>query len=151
MDIRDLYADLVVPIPEVGCWIWLGNGDEENYGRVPGGHFQRRAHRVSWETSVGRIPRGAYICHSCDTTLCVNPAHLFVGTAADNARDREAKGRRTILTRAAHGMAKLTEEEVGEIREIYAAGGYSQHRLAREYGVCQATIFYVLKNITWVD
>ena len=51
------------------------------------------AHRVSWEFANGPIPENMCVLHACDTPLCVNPEHLFLGTLADNMADKEKKGR----------------------------------------------------------
>lgn len=135
-------------MPEAGCWLWTGPTDPGGYGQI--GHAGR-AHRRSWITSNGDIPRGLHVLHRCDVPGCVNPDHLFLGTPKDNAQDREAKGRRRKLLGEDHGMAELSRDEVVEIRFRYAQGGTSQRSLAAKYNVCQATIFYVLKKITWTE
>lgn len=77
--------------PELGpCWPW---GCGPGYGQVQVGPTRESTHRISWEIHVGPIPPGLCVCHKCDNPPCVNPAHLFLGTHLDNARDREAKGR----------------------------------------------------------
>ena len=79
-----------------GCWLWTGPtmGSTLKYGqfaeRVSG---TKLAHRISWLMHVGPIPEGMYVCHKCDVPHCVNPAHLFLGSPADNTRDCIAKGR----------------------------------------------------------
>jgi hypothetical protein len=75
------------------CWPWSMYTDPSGYGRVRDGDVSEYTHRVAWEFTNGPIPRGMYICHHCDNPPCCNPAHLFMGTPADNARDRDAKGR----------------------------------------------------------
>jgi hypothetical protein len=75
-----------------GCWLWTAT----RIGRYGGFRFEgrsRTAHRVSWELAFGPIPDGLQVLHHCDTPLCVNPQHLFLGTPLDNARDRDSKGR----------------------------------------------------------
>lgn len=77
------------------CWLWQGPLSGNGYGRCAIG--KRRAwmaaHRVSWTIHHGDIPQGLFVCHHCDVPLCVNPAHLFLGTQTDNMRDAASKGR----------------------------------------------------------
>lgn len=80
-----------------GCWLWTGARTGRGYGALyfqeGGKRWHKTAHRLSWEYARGAIPNGLFICHHCDNPLCVNPAHLFVGTVQDNNRDRDNKGR----------------------------------------------------------
>src|SRR4051812_35617659 len=79
------------------CWIWKGHKSSRGYGRISLHHHglgNYQAHRLSWELANAKpLPGHLRACHSCDNPLCVNPAHLWPGTDADNVRDRDKKGR----------------------------------------------------------
>lgn len=90
------------------CWLWRGSKNTTGYGQLRTDRLEK-AHRISWEIHNGPIPDGLAVLHACDNPPCVNPSHLWLGTQADNARDRQAKGRqnrrpgdlrRTIPTKA---------------------------------------------------
>lgn len=107
------------------------------------------AHRISYEISAGKeIPPGVIIMHSCDNPQCVNPAHLSTGTSMDNCRDCIAKGRNAKGER--NGRARLTEEQVSEIRGLYnKAAGRTLHYLAKAYHVGHVTIWNIVRQISW--
>lgn len=112
------------------CWDWLGKPHDSGYGRFSIGHRIIRAHRFAYELVVGPIPDGLFVCHSCDNRLCCNPAHLWLGSCADNLADMVRKGRSATGEKNGmkkhpertpqgirNGSAKLTERQVIEIRE----------------------------------
>lgn len=77
-----------------GCWLWTGTLINSGYGKFDCKWSKSNlAHRNVYQLCVGPIPDGMHLCHRCDTPRCVNPAHLFIGTAADNMQDAYRKGR----------------------------------------------------------
>jgi hypothetical protein len=94
----------VIP-PSAGpgaCWIWTGGFmTKKRYGKITldaaDGFRTELAHRVSYAIHKGPIPKGAYICHTCDREWCQNPEHLYAGSALTNAQDAVARGRRGVL------------------------------------------------------
>lgn len=132
------------------CWLWVGARDRKGYGKITIDDRPVLAHRLSWELVHGPIPDGLNALHNCpggDNPSCVNPAHLFLGTLQDNNADMLAKGR------YARGMglhrSDLTDDDVREIRALYAAGGIAQRQLARRYGITQVSIGEIVRREVW--
>lgn len=131
-----------------GCWLWTGaTAGRPRYGCVRFGKRKLRAHRVSWQIHRGRIPNGLLVCHNCDTPLCVNPDHLFLGTHADNQQDSVRKGRRPNQKGVANNQAKLTEREVAAIR----ADKRPQRQTAADYGIDQSQVSNIKRGKYWRD
>ncbi len=126
-----------------GCWLWQGSKLVSGYGSLKVPPKSWRAHRLAWTLTYGDIPEGLNVCHKCDTPLCVNPSHLWLGTQAANNADRDAKGRSRPYC-----FAKLTESDVRQIR-IGLEQGETQVVLARRYGVTSPQISYIKNRKTW--
>lgn len=136
------------------CWEWRGETTSQGYGHVrPQGKRGPRigAHRVAYLLTCGEIADGMVVCHRCDNRLCVNPAHLFLGTQADNLADMRAKKRHVDPPRMAgssNPSARLTEADVAEIRRRLAAGE-RQTAIAADYPVTNHTIHLIAKGKKW--
>lgn len=133
------------------CIPWRGSKDKDGYGKVRWNGKTRKAHRVAYEEEYGPIPSGMFVCHHCDNPSCVNPGHLFLGTAADNKRDSVIKGRHRWT--AKHGVsnprAKLTRGQVLKIREDWANGVRPQSAIANRFGICGATVARIVSKKAW--
>jgi hypothetical protein len=120
----------------------------QGYGQIWDDGRMLLAHRVAWEWAYG-WPIGDLKClHHCDNPPCVNPGHLFVGTHATNCADKEAKGRGNQPKGSDNGQAKLTEEDIPEIRRLLAQGVSGVH-IARIYGVHRSIIVGIKTGKAW--
>jgi CENP-B N-terminal DNA-binding domain len=134
--------------PELGpCWLWLGNKDRQDYGMLKIDGVTVRAHRYSFylHYSVWPVPCGL---HHCDNPPCCNPAHVFEGTVSDNNKDAANKHRSNWISGSKHVESKLTEPQVIAIRQRVTKGEV-QRSLAKEYGVCPATICDIVSKKKW--
>lgn len=136
------------------CWEWTAHCLSSGYGwfAVRTG-VSRTAHRVSavLHGLLDSFDSHLHVLHSCDNPKCVNPAHLFVGTNADNVADRVAKGRTGWRAQPgpANGMSKLVASQVLFIRGLYASGKFSQSQLGCAFGVRQTTILKIVNGQRW--
>lgn len=125
-----------------GCWLWTGAMEGKGYGHFRDGRKDYRAHHLSWEQVNGPRPKGMNMLHRCDVRNCVNPAHLFLGTQAENMKDAQRKGRTACR--------KLTDDQVREIRKELSAG-VMQKDLAPRYGVSRTVIYKINGGFSYVE
>lgn len=137
----------VQPEPNSGCWLWDGTLFPNGYGAFRIDERTHGAHRASWLLHNGPIPDGMVVCHKCDVRACVNPEHLFLGTALDNQRDMTRKGRGRTGER--NGRAKLTSSQVAELRSLASTGRFRHWQLARMFGVARPTVSQLLRGESW--
>lgn len=120
------------------CLVWTGCRTAGGYGRVRVANRTDWAHRTAYRLAVGAIPPGMFVCHRCDNPPCVEPTHLFLGTALDNNRDRIAKGR------PGGGTPSLP----WAFAPLVAASPEHPDVIAARFGVSRRTV-YRIKDGSW--
>jgi hypothetical protein len=125
------------------CWPWRYGQNHDGYGEFRRNTTNELAHRIAYELSRGDIPADSVVRHSCDNRLCCNPAHLLIGSHADNVADRVHRNR--SAKGSTNGRAVLDEEAVSHIRE----SRLSKRALAAHYDVDERTIDKIQKRETW--
>lgn len=121
-----------------GCWLWTA-GTVDGYGVIWDGKKMARANRVSYQFFNGNLDDKKMVLHKCNNRLCVNPAHLVLGTHEDNMRDLARSGVKKGQT------SKLTPDQVKKIKTSRDAGV----ELAKRYGVAPQTICNIKKGRNW--
>lgn len=129
------------------CWEWKSAITKAGYGLLSVNGVRIYAHRISAELH-GLDIKEKHVCHKCDNPPCVNPNHLFVGTAKDNMCDAANKGRAVpppILFGEQNGCSKLTDEAVREIR----SSTEPSRKLGKKFGVSKTNILRVRHGVIW--
>ena len=125
--------------PMSGCWLWTAAMDKHGYGMLWNGKQMVRAHRVFYASANGVDVSGINVLHDCDTPSCVNPAHLHVGTQADNMKERTERGR---------SGKRITQPIADHIR-LQLELGRSQRWIANFWGVSQRLVWGIAKGLIW--
>ncbi len=167
-----------MPHMQTQCWVWTAGCIGDGYGRFRIRRKGTLAHRVAWLIHYGCIPDGLCVLHRCDNPPCVRDDHLFLGTKADNAHDRDIKGRHNggrgdrhglhlhpesratgerngshvhpecVCRGERNGRAKLNEEKVKRVFQLHCEG-WTQKGIANELGVGRSIIGYILSRKKW--
>lgn len=125
------------------CWPWTGKQNRGGYGVWQ----DQLVHRVVYGL-VTQDPGSLCVLHSCDNPACCNPAHLFLGTRGDNARDCMEKKRHR--RGEAHPFARLTVRSVRRLRTLRARG-YTWFRLGCMFDVAMSTVRSAVQRRNWKD
>lgn len=132
------------------CWEFTGFKNSDGYGIIGISNGKcESAHRVMYRIHNKEIPENMVIMHTCDNSSCCNPKHLVLGTQNDNIQDMVNKQRHVYQTKEDSHFAKLTEEQVVEIRNKYTGKRGEKVKLAKEYHVVVTTITNILNNKSW--
>lgn len=143
-------------INESGCWEWNGRRDksskELSYGRinlnVDGIKRDFRAHRVSYAYYNGVDPKHLFVCHKCDNPPCINPSHLFLGTAKDNMLDASKKGRFPNQKGSFNRASKIKDDDAKEIiRRIMV--GENNKKIANDFPISHSQVSLIRRGKAW--
>lgn len=127
-----------------GCWIWTRSYRGKGYAQITlSGRRQTTGNRAAYFAYVGSIPDGMIVCHKCDTPICCNPAHLFLGTHKDNSQDCVSKGR--LRPGRVGGPRKIADHQRMQIVEMSKAGAL-QKEIAEVFGVTRERISQIIRG-----
>lgn len=128
------------------CWIWQGRTKQDGYGSCTFEGKEQKVHRVSYKVFKGDIGENLLVLHSCHKPLCINPDHLRLGTAQDNAYDTIAVNHQRKGEGV--GTSKLTEQQVLEIRRLREEG-MTQIAIAKRFNVNQTLVGFIVRRVRW--
>ena len=144
------YLKSRIKINDAGCWIWQGSTNNV-YGTLGRNNIRWLSHRFSYFIHHGEI-RDKNVCHRCDTPLCCNPDHLFLGTQKDNLHDAIKKGRNYQLPPLPkgenHPRAKLNKEKVNKIIELVDSGK-TKREVAKLFDISDTLVGMVYRKERW--
>ena len=147
-EIKDRFWEKVDSNDSDKCWNWTAGTQSKGYGSFGIGNGKTAlAHRIAYELESEKIPEGMCIMHLCDNRLCCNPAHLRLGTIAENNRDMVMKGRQ--VKGEDNGKSKLTRDSVIQMRSDYYDGKLTYENLADNFDVCKSTVRNVVTGKSW--
>jgi len=121
---------------------------DSGYGYFYRDGVQVRAHRDAYEKAFGPIPEGLDVCHTCDNPSCINPEHLFVGTAKDNISDAKAKGRLSTGERHGATIAKMSPWKACGIMARHLQGEIN-NRIGKEFDVDRGVVKGIVSGVSW--
>jgi len=131
------------------CWNWWAGCTNNGYGAFIFKGKSNVSNRVTWLITFGIIPDDMCVLHKCDNRKCCNPNHLFLGTTADNNKDRHAKGRDSIVRGENSPNAKITMADANEIRRLYSTGLLRYIDIAPMFKIKKSLVGNIINNESW--
>jgi len=128
------------------CWEWTEGRGKGGYGIFHDCYVAYYAHRIAFVVTYGDTE--LRVLHDCNHPWCCNPAHLYAGTQRQNIQQCHAEGRAADHRGEKHGYSKLTEDDVREIRRLYA-GGRFHREIAEEYGIALSHVSRICNRKSW--
>ena len=126
------------------CWIWKGAIGKDGYGRTHLDGQMTSSNRAAYRLFIGEIQKGMYVLHTCDNRLCVNPAHLYEGTPAQNMQDMLKSGRQR------NGKAKiLSPQDIKTIRELFYYDLKNYREISVLFNTSPTTIGNIIRGKSW--
>jgi hypothetical protein len=113
------------------CWNYTKGLDRDGYGHFYFDGKTYRAHRAVYKVSKGPIPKGYYVCHTCDNPTCCNPEHLIIGTPKENMRQMAERGRSK--------KPSLTSKDRLVIQQLVKRSELPQRLVGEQYGIMGTT------------
>lgn len=141
------FAKISKHVESNGCLLWLASCDTGGYGTIKHQGKNAKASRIAYQFAYGDFDQSLFVLHHCDNPPCVNPLHLFLGTHQDNATDKVEKGRQSKGVRSI--TAKLTDDQVREIRALYVPWFVTQKQLAKRFGIAEVTVNNIIHKRDW--
>lgn len=147
------------------CWNWIGATTETQPGKL---HSKRAmfavdgktdyACRVLWRMSNGEIPKGMWVLHECDNSICINPKHLYLGTPKQNTHDMIDRGRfrwqrypKKPKPPKHPRVRKLSESDVGEILRLRLSERKKLLEIARLFNINPSDVSRIMRGQLYKD
>ncbi len=131
------------------CWVWMGSKTSQGYGHFKFNGKTEKAQRVSYHISSKTKLGNLQVLHKCDNPSCCNPNHLFLGTNADNVKDKMKKGRHRYAIGSNSYLSKIKEADVLEIRRLYKEEHKGSTEISKLYSIKVAAVSHIIHNRTW--